>query len=275
MAARRLLGEEVVTAIPAVARWERRLTDAAHEVWFVNEPIRRWHADRYPDAVERMKVVANGFDEYGTPLAVPFEPRPATAPLVFGYVGTISEKVPLRELVAGWRHARATVPSMAGARLVLRGYLGHFGAADGALTSLVDAAREDGVSFEGPVSKADVAATYRQFDALVLALGTGRYVTSGKVFEYAATGLPIVSVHDPGNAATDVVRESPAWTAARSLGVEDVATALARAADLVRAETPESRRAAQAWGAQYERSRQLAPRIASLRAHVSGRLSGA
>jgi glycosyltransferase involved in cell wall biosynthesis len=266
-------GEKLVTAIPPVARWERRLMDAAHEVWFVNEPILRWHAERYPSTVDRMQVVANGFDEYGTPLAVPFAERAATAPLVFGYVGTISEKVPLENLIAGWRHARATVDAMADARLVLRGYLGHFGAADTAMASLIESARGDGVSFEGPVSKPDIAATYRQFDALVLALGTGRYVTSGKVYEYAATGLPIVSVHDPGNAATDVVRGAPAWTAARSLGAEDVAAALEAAAEMVRAQTAESRRAAQEWGAQYERSRQLAPRIATLRAQATGRLS--
>jgi glycosyltransferase involved in cell wall biosynthesis len=264
-------GTKLVTATPAVARWERRLVDAAAEVWFVNEPIRQWHAQRYADRVDKMHVVANGFDEYGASLAVPVREHGADDPLVFGYIGTITDKVPLPELIAGWRAARELSPVVARARLVLRGYLGHFATASSTVEQLLDDARRDGVSFEGPVSKSAVAATYQSFDALLLVLGTGRYVTSGKVYEYAATGLPVVSVHDLGNAATDVISQSPAWVPAKSLAAQDVAAALVEAAELAGTQTPQQRAEAQAWGAQYERSRQLAPRIEALAARVQAR----
>ena len=56
-------------------------------------------------------------------------------------------------------------------------------------------------------------------------MGKGKYVTSGKVFEYAASALPIVAVHDPGNAATDVLREYPLWFPINDLSPEAIATA--------------------------------------------------
>lgn len=264
-------GRKLITATPGVARWERRLIAGAHEVWFVNEPIRRWHVERYPSAEHKLRVVANGFDRYGSELTVPVRDHgPAAAPLVFGYIGTITNHVPLRPLLEAWRAARGQGGALANARLVLRGYLGHFGEADAEAQRLIDASRGDGVSYEGPVSKTEIAAVYRGFDALVLALGTGTYVTSGKVYEYAATGLPVVSVHDPGNAASDVLRGSPAWVPIASLDPADIAVALRETARLAASQTEPERRAAQEWGAQYERSRQLAPRIEALRAAIRG-----
>lgn len=258
-------GNKLITATPAVARWEKRLVKAANEVWFVNEPIRRWHAERYPADEAKMQVVANGFDQYGSALDVPVRERGVgAAPLTFGYIGTITTHVPLEQLIAGWRAARAQGGAMAGAQLVLRGYLGHFGEADAKAERLIDGARADGVSYDGPVGKTEIGGTYRSFDALVLALGTGKYVTSGKVFEYAATGLPVVSVHDPGNAASDVLRDSPVWVPTASLAEHDVAQAFCRTAELAVSQTAEERAAAQRWGAQYERNRQLEPRIEAL-----------
>jgi len=88
------------------------------------------------------------------------------------------------------------------------------------------------------VSKTRVSEVYAASDALLLVLGTGRYVTSGKVFEYLSTGLPIISVHDPGNAVSDVLTGYPLWFPAADLSPEGVAAALeagARAARLSRA----------------------------------------
>lgn len=262
-------GKKQVSAVPPVAWWERRFISSASEVWFVNEPIRRWHADRYPGASAKMHVVANGFDRYDSALEVPVRDRDGEADsLVFGYIGTITPHVPLGQLLAGWRMARSSGGAMAHAQLVLRGYLGHFGEADVTAERMIGSALADGVSYDGPVAKTEIGATYQGFDALVLALGTGRFVTSGKVYEYAATGLPIVSVHDLGNAASDVLRESPVWVPTASLEPGDIADALCRAAEIAVSQSAEQRRAAQKWGAQYERSRQLAPRIEALRAGI-------
>lgn len=256
-------GKRLITATPGVRRWERRLMRSASEIWFVNDAIREWHVKEHPLEAARMRVVANGFDEYSEPLQVPIREDRA-AGLVFGYIGTVSPKVPVDTMIAGWRRARAKEPAMADARLVLRGYLGYFGAGDTQAAIAIGAAAEDGVSYDGPVGKADIARVYRDFDALVLALGTGRYVTSGKVYEYAATGIPVVSVHDPGNAASDVMKGSPAWVPARALTVEAVADAFAAAARMALSQTAGERAAAQEWGSRYSRAVQLAPRIAAL-----------
>ncbi|MDQ0725929.1 glycosyltransferase [Microbacterium sp. W4I20] len=256
-------GRRLITATPGVRRWERRLMRSAAEIWFVNDAILEWHAREHPESTTRMKVVANGFDEYREPLQVPVRDARSTG-LVFGYIGTVSTKVPVDIMIGGWQQARQQEPTMAGSRLVLRGYLGHFGAADTAAAVAIGTAADDGVRYDGPVGKADIARVYRDFDALVLALGTGRYVTSGKVFEYAATGIPVVSVHDPGNAATDVMRGSPAWVPCAALTVEAVADAFAAAARMAAAQTAEERAAAQEWGSRYSRAGQLGPRIAAL-----------
>lgn len=259
-------GETLGSLVPGRAATERRLLAGAAEIWFVNDPIRAWHARNFGGA-ERMHVVANGYDEYDVPLAVPVRPGRDEG-RVFGYIGTMSDQVPIGPLVQAWRVARRRGTIAASDRLVIHGYVGHSGTGTAA-DALAEAAN-DGVIFRGPVSKSRIGETYAGFDALVLALGTGRYVTSGKVYEYAATGIPIVSVHDPGNAATDVVRDAPGWVGTRSLAPDDIADALAETAGIAARQTPEERSAAQDWGAQFARRAQLAPRIAALRGLVEG-----
>lgn len=265
-------GRTVHSERSRVARWERRLQDAAAEIWFVNDPIAQWHAQRNGGARRRMHVVANGFDEYELPLRVPVREQRGGG-LRFGYIGTVSENVPMRELLAGWRTAKERSALMSGAELIIHGYLGHFGSSGSAGDALAEAAK-DGVQFAGPVSKATIGGVYKDFDALVLALGTGRYVTSGKVYEYAATGIPVVSVHDPQNAATQVLQGSPAWDATASLSTDDIATALIATATRARSQTPAERADAQAWGRQFERGEQLGARIDALGQKVAHREAG-
>ncbi|WP_417562183.1 glycosyltransferase [Microbacterium sp.] len=240
-------------------RWERRFVDAADQIWFVNEPIRSWHAAKYPMAASRMRVVPNGFDlADGVSPAVPFTPRDADRSLTFGYIGTINVgQFPAEPLLEGWRRARTRSPELARARLVLRGHLGRSGVAGETLDSYLRRAAQEGIVYEGPVAKADVAEAYAQFDALVLALASGPGVTSGKVFEFAATGLPVVSVHEPASAATTIMQDSPAWAPAASMSADDVASALIAGAALARQQTAAARSAAVEWGAQWERGRQL------------------
>jgi glycosyltransferase involved in cell wall biosynthesis len=247
-----------------VGRWERRLLTKAAEVWFVNEPIRDWHSANYPEAAERMHVVANGWDR--EPL--PHQPRLQGDSLAFGYLGTISRQVPIEELLAGWRAARSKDARILNARLELRGYLGFYGSPDAQLDRALTQAVPFGVTFGGAVSKTEVGDLYSGWDILLLVLGTGRYVTSGKVFEYLATGLPVVSVHDPGNAASDVLRGYPRWFPAASLSATDIASAISAAAVAAMADGPAVSAAARAFAAQYQRDRQFAPRLIALAALV-------
>jgi len=254
-------GRTLLASGSRAGRWERTLQRGAAEVWFVNEAIRSWHVDAHPGISERAHVVANGYEQYDVPLAVPVRAERDKG-LVFGYIGTVTDRVPLNALLEGWRRARARDPRMRSATLVIHGYAGHFGTSAAVAREL--ALSDPGVRFEGPVSKSTIGKVYAGFDALVLLLGTGQYVTSGKVYEYAATGIPIAAIHDPSNAASEVLAASPARVATRSLMPDDISDALVETAALACSQTPADRARAQHWAGQYERSRQLNPRIDAL-----------
>src|SRR5450759_1969962 len=136
------------------------------------------------------------------------------------------------------------------------------------LADALSTGAEVGVRYRGPVSKTLVSELYAASDALLLVLGTGRYVTSGKVFEYLATGLPIISVHDPGNAASEVLKGYPLWFPASDLSPDGVAAALRAGAHAAASHEPAAQAAGRAFAERYSRERQLRPRITALRAAV-------
>ena len=249
------------------AQWERRLVGAADEVWFVNEPIAQWHRELYPEAADRIHVVSNGFDpEFVGGVTPPREGR--SDGLVFGNIGTMTSQTPIPQLVDGWLTARER-GALKDARIDLFGYLGHQGDDEGGVLSSVARAADGSVRYIGPVSKAQISDVYAGLDVLILPLGTSRFMTSGKVFEYMATGLPIVSVHDPVNAVSDTLRDYPAWVPAASLQPDDIADALIRAAELAAVQTLEDRRAARDWASRYERASILRPVAHEWRARVT------
>lgn len=119
--------------------------------------------------------------------------------------------------------------------------------------------------YRGPVSKTEVARAYAESDVLVFLVGGARYVTSGKIFEYMASGRPIVSVHAPGIAATEVLTGYPLWFNADSLDPEQIAQSMIAAGKLAQDMTPELRAAARRHAETYARSAVLAPLEAKLR----------
>jgi glycosyltransferase involved in cell wall biosynthesis len=251
-------------------RLEHSLLARCTEAWFVNEPIKQWHASEYPQAAAKFHVVANGYDTSFVGDAN--EPRPENAPLVFGYLGTIYGPIPLREALEGWALARARVPELADAQLIFRGRLGHFAEADQEAANLLKSFESENVSYGGPVSKTQVSAAYQDFDALLLIISKSKYVTSGKVFEYASTGLPIAALHDPVTAATGILKGYPSVHPAKSVSAAAFADAIESAAISSARSTAQSRHAARAWAAHLERDAQLSPRIAALRTVIeSGR----
>ncbi|MGC5583356.1 glycosyltransferase [Ornithinimicrobium sp. W1665] len=257
-----------------VDRTEKALLRGALEVWFVNEPLRAWHAAHHPGAAGRMHVVANGVDAAFAP-GPRLDPPAADAPLRFGYLGTMSRQVPVEAFRRGWVLARSRSPELAGATAHVYGWAGHYAAPDPDTPVLTG---EDGVVLRGPVSRTAVAQVYEQLDVVLLILGTGRYVTSGKVYEYMASALPVVSVHDPGNAAADVLRGYPLWFPAADLSAEGVAAALQAAAHAARTTDRATREAAARYGSAFAREAQLRPRVQALLAAAStatGRAPGA
>jgi glycosyltransferase involved in cell wall biosynthesis len=260
-------GDRLHSPHSRAAVWERRLVTAATEVWFVNDPIRRWHAQLYPNQAAKMHTVANGFDPELAPAVHEREPT-GLRPLVFGYIGTVSPKVPLAEFVAGWRRARELSSVVAESTARFHGYLGFYAATRADLLAIIEQAGADGVSYEGPVPKRDIGEVYDTFDVQLLILGAGRYVTSGKIFEYLATGLPVVSVHDPINAASDILRGHPLWFPVDNLEPDSVAKALIAAAEAAQTADRETRRHAREFGTRFRRDLQLDPRIEALRAEL-------
>lgn len=253
--------------------WERRVLRDASAVVFVNDALRRWHAERYPDAANKIMVVPNGWDSDVLEDHPPTGPR-GHRPLRFNYVGTITAVQPVAELVEAFRLARSN-SDLADAELNLYGHLGFFKGGHTHLTNLL-AIDEDnrvggvdtGMHYRGPVSKTEIAHTYADCDVLVFMAGGAKYVTSGKIFEYMATGKPIVSVHAPGIAAADVLSGYPLWFNADSLNPEDIAQSMIAAGKVAAGLTPEMRAAAQRYAAQFTRDRVLVPFEQKLRSLV-------
>lgn len=267
-------GRQVSADGSRVAVLEKKLVDAAREVWFVNEPIRVWHQNRYPEVADRMHVVANGYDPDFAPSARAGAREPRQ-PLRFGYIGTVSSKVPLAEFAKGWSLATRRSPDLADATAEIWGYLGFYSAPTPNLVRLVADHSAEGIAYSGPLPKQRVRKVYDTFDVVLLILGAGLYVTSGKVFEYCASALPIVSVHDPRNAASDVLRHYPLWFPVADLEPESIASALEAAAEAARTATPEVRAACQEFAQQYSRDLQLAPRVSSLKASLDDQFGDA
>ncbi|CAH0143166.1 hypothetical protein SRABI83_00525 [Arthrobacter sp. Bi83] len=254
-------GAEDFTPGSALGQREAQYLQDAAQVWFVNSQIRDEYAWRYPESAHRMRVVANGFDPQ------PGHAKPAVRPTErprFGYLGTLQYvNMPLQEFLFGWSGAFGPDDPMAEA--VFRGKLSASGAAGAEILEIFGASSDNGLRYDGPISKRDVAGFYGSMDALILLLSSGKYVTGGKTTEYLATGLPIVSVHDMENAATDLLRDYPLWFPAKELTPEGIAVALRDCAAALK--DPDEKRwdAAWAYGQQFLRSTILEPVIAELR----------
>lgn len=258
-------GRRIVDVKSRAGQWERELVSNATEVWFVNRPIRDWHAEQYPEFAQRFVVVENGYDQVLDMPALPAEPRP---PLVFGYIGTISVAIPMADLVEGWALARERSDIVRAARMNLHGYLNHLGAPGDNMIKAMAAFAANDIHYLGPVGRGEIAETYATFDALVLTFGAGRYITGGKVYEYASTGLPIVSVHDPVNETTRTLADYPGWHGTASVTPSAIADAFIATAEEAWNQTEDDRAAARSFATRFSRDAQLAPRISELRALV-------
>ncbi|MFI7577266.1 glycosyltransferase [Micromonospora sp. NPDC049497] len=257
-------------------KWEHRILRDASASIFVNNPLRAWYAERYPNSADRMMVVPNGWDPdlFGQGEPVEAASTDPTRPLRFSFLGTVNNTQPVEQLADAFERARRH-PDLAGAQLHIHGHLGYFKQSQSELMKrlgLADPAGEPGtdtgISYRGAVSKTDVGQVYQDSDVLVFLAGGARYVTSGKIFEYMASGRPIVSVHAPGIAAQDVLAGYPLWFNPNSLDVDEIANSMIAAGKAARDMTPQVRAEAQAHAAAFTREAVTAPLEARLRAMV-------
>lgn len=254
-------------------RWEKRVLEQARAIWCVNEPIAQFYRDRYPVVADRVRVVRNGYDSDCVPAEL-HQPDPE-AGLTFGYLGSINFSPALLDSVlTAWRMARRAHPVLARSRFEVRGHIGAGALREAnAHSELLRAAAPDGVEFGGPVPKAEVPKVFARWDALVLMLVGGRYVTSGKVYEYAASGLPIMSAHEVDHDAANVLAGHPLWTGAVGLDLERLAASFTKAARLALDASAADRAAARAHAHRFARGAQLAPAVAEA-AELALRASG-
>ncbi|WP_433476237.1 glycosyltransferase [Spirillospora sp. CA-142024] len=264
-------------------RWERRVLGSAANSLYVNDAQRSWHADRYPRVADRMLTVLNGWDADTLPQRA--EPPPSAraeaeepAPR-FSFVGTVTDKQPIEELLEGFARAREH-SDMADATLNFYGYFGFFKGSDNKLRKRFAAAAGErapapdgdgdgqtfapGVHDRGPVSKTELADVYQESDVLVFLNGGGRYVTSGKIFEYMAAGRPIVSVHTPGSAAEELLRGYPLWFNPGGLDPADIAASMVAAAKAAAGLDERQVAEARDYADRFERNRTLEPLVKRL-----------
>ncbi|MEV0330109.1 glycosyl transferase [Micromonospora echinospora] len=258
-------GGEAFTRESVSGRWESRVLEHAVAVWTVNDPIAGWYRERYPHLADRVHVVRNGYDEESLPAISGRAPDPA-AGLTFGYLGSVNFPPDFLDAVlTGWRLARRDDPLVARSRFEVRGHIGA-----GAMREanrhmdLLKAAAPDDVTFGGPVAKTALSATYGSWDALVLMLVGGRYVTSGKVYEFMATGLPVLSAHDVDHDASNVLAGHPLWTGAVGLDPQRLAHSFSEAARLAVAATEADRAEARELARRFARPAVLAPAVRHL-----------
>jgi glycosyltransferase involved in cell wall biosynthesis len=254
-------GGEAFTRDSVSGKWEAKLLGDAVAFWCVNEPIAGWYRDRHPGVASRVRVVRNGFDRDSIP-SQPHRPDPA-AGLTFGYLGALNlPLLLLKATLEGWKLARESEPLLANARFEVRGHVGAgWAREDNPHMEALRAAAVDGVTFGGPVPKAEVADAYARWDALVLMVTGGRYMTSGKVYEFMATGLPVVSAHEIEHDASTVLSDYPLWAGPPAMDAAGLADAFRLAAHKA-VETSEADRAAARHTAdRYARDTQLEPAV--------------
>jgi glycosyltransferase involved in cell wall biosynthesis len=254
-------GGEAFSRESVSGRWEEKVLAHALAIWCVNDPIAGWYRERHPTLADRVRVVRNGYDAESIPAQVR-TPDPA-AGLTFGYLGSVNFTPALMESVLnGWRIARREDPVVGRSRFEVRGHIGAGPMRESNRhMHLLKAAAADNVSFGGPVAKSALADTYARWDALVLILVGGRYVTSGKVYEFMATGLPVLSAHEVDHDAGNVLAGHPLWTGAVGLDPDRLAVSFAEAARLAVKATDADRAEARARALPFERTAAVAPAI--------------
>ena len=271
-------GVESFTRDSPAGQWESRIFENARELWFVNAAIADFHRARFPAAADRIRVVENGHDPFLQPVS-PHRPE-AEQGLSFGFLGTSNFPADmLNPLLDGWHAARSEDPVLARSRLVFRGHFGA-GMARGATrhVAAIEARAQDRVSYGGPVSKADLGTVYSGWDALLLLVPGGRYVTAGKTYEYIATGLPIMSAHGADHGANSVLDGYPLWVPPpEELRTDLLAQSFVVTARLALGASDEQRAGAAAFGRRFDRRTLLRPAVQALADSVgaSGLTEGA
>lgn len=228
---------------------EERIIRNSSAVIHVNEPIAAAYREKYPDLAHLQHVVLNGFDED----SIGELTTGSKGSLRFGMIGTVNDRWPLDPIFEGWIEHRSKLP--AGSQLILAGHLGYFARSEGLLRQLLPDS-ETGFEYVGPVAKSEISSFYSGLDVVIVPVPGGDMVTSGKVFEAAALGIPVICVQAAGGGARKILADHPlAFLAEPS--PDEVGAALVKAAAARARLTAEDSRRVRDQMATYERSRAI------------------
>lgn len=247
--------------------WVRALVADALACWYVNPPIARWHRRRFPESAAHIEVVENGWDsQLLDPAATG---RTGTGPQVLGFVGTVNAGLPLQDVVRGWRHARGAMVA-ADAELHLIGPVGQHKLAS-RQERLIASAERDGVVRRGSWPKARITQAYQSIDALLFLKEGGEMVTSGKVYEYVATGKPVAVVAQDAQDSRRILNGYPRSHIAASSSALDLAAAFSDALADSAGGDPTREAAAREFGASFRRDLAFRPAIRGVLAALADR----
>ena len=96
-------------------------------------------------------------------------------------------------------------------------------------------------------------------------------MTSGKVYEVLASGLPVLSAHEVEHDASTVLSGSPLWIPAVGFDTERLTESFRAAARLALEATEEDRATARKAAGQYARANQIEPAVRHVTSVVRGR----
>lgn len=234
-------GDEVLSA--QTRRLEAEIIEEAAACFHVNQALADAYAARYPKVADRQHVATNGFDRDSIPSDACVD-----GPISFGLIGTLNAQWPLAAMFDGWRAARA---GLGDATFDFGGHLGYFGHGAGVLQHELPTESE-GFCYRGPVEKRSVADFYANTRAVVVPAPGGAFVTSGKVFEAAAVGVPVLCIQADGGGARRVLEGHPGAVFAEPDSTS-VAEGFLRAAELAAGWSADDVASARAWAASLRR----------------------
>ncbi|MAT61481.1 MAG: hypothetical protein CMH41_07555 [Micrococcales bacterium] len=223
------------------------------EMWFVNPPIADRVREIFPQSADKVHVVENGWDRSAVDPA-----RVATQPserIKAAYVGLVATKFPLEDVIEAWHRVAESDDAVEPLRFI------------GALGFEVNSPRWQKAAgiiaaaphseWRGHVPRADLPEEYADLDVLVFVKEGGQFVTGGKPYEYAATGLPIVALVDEESDALRVLGNYPRLYQASPDDPVAAADALRAAIEDRRSDDGAKLYVAQEFGAQLSRAAKL------------------
>jgi glycosyltransferase involved in cell wall biosynthesis len=246
-------------------QWFLNWLDQCREMWFVNPPIAQRHRAEFPAGADRIKVVENGWDPgVVRPEQIAAVPQ---GPLRTGYVGLVPSNFPLADVLSAW--AGATAGADDTAALLFIGPLGYEVGSQAWTKAQRAIEGADHVEWYGHVPRNDLSAVYNTLDVLLFVKEGGSMVTGGKVYEYAATGLPIVALIDEAGDAARVLAGYPRLHTADHSDPAAAAAAIRSAFQDRRTGDEALLHAAQEFGARLSRERHLQPHLDRIVGEVS------